>query len=459
MIRGELDHLHLGDLLQWLQMGNLTGRLTFNGTGRERRIDFLDGRVVFVSSQVPGERLASWLAGEGHAHPAELRSCLAVSLLRRTLFTDVLLERSVVEPEILRAAIKELAETIATRLMLSPKLSFTFDDQFPVKDLLGLELGIDPHQLLFEAARRSDEGGVPADLEEDLVLPFAGSAFDTFFWTVLREGLTPQSPLDGEELNDLRGRLQEIASTLGQWLDTTPGLVPLPECQSVEVEEAIQADGEIPLHGRPHVVWNKMVVACSVRCPGVSHPDNLAALEREAEVAELWQAMVSNGAWRRNGSPRLDRLTPAIAERWSRLAAVAAPHLGVDPQAATLAAHLLVVPVDLVLWVLSSVPMPHGNIQRAVLRRLSRRIGSALAARSDFPEEIGGLFSARQATPLAVSLHLGRGGLSAGMSWLDPVQEAEEELLGDFDASTLAGAATAVDEAGGSPANGQVGVG
>ena len=62
MIRGNLDRLHLGDLLHWLELGGQTGRLSLSDEVGERRLDFLHGRIVYVSSTVPEERLATWLA-------------------------------------------------------------------------------------------------------------------------------------------------------------------------------------------------------------------------------------------------------------------------------------------------------------------------------------------------------------------------------------------------------------
>ncbi|HHQ47351.1 MAG TPA: DUF4388 domain-containing protein, partial [Acidobacteria bacterium] len=87
MIRGTLEQLHLGDLLQWLKMGGMTGRLTLWGEGRERRIDFMEGRIIFVSSMVPSERLASFMATRGILPVDELRNCLTTSLFQRRPLT------------------------------------------------------------------------------------------------------------------------------------------------------------------------------------------------------------------------------------------------------------------------------------------------------------------------------------------------------------------------------------
>jgi len=65
MIRGNLDRLHFGDLLHWLELGGHTGRLTLTDDTGERRLDLLHGRVVYISSTIPEERLATWLTRDG----------------------------------------------------------------------------------------------------------------------------------------------------------------------------------------------------------------------------------------------------------------------------------------------------------------------------------------------------------------------------------------------------------
>ena len=62
MIRGSLDRLHFGDLLQWFQMGSVSGRLTLMDTRGRRRLDFRNGRFCYASSTIPEERLATWFA-------------------------------------------------------------------------------------------------------------------------------------------------------------------------------------------------------------------------------------------------------------------------------------------------------------------------------------------------------------------------------------------------------------
>ncbi len=423
MFRGELDRLHLGDIIQWLILGNLSGRLTLIGSRYGRNFDFLDGRIVFASSEDPAERLGTWLAATRRAEATELRRCLGLSLFRRELFTDMLIKQEAVSPDDLREAVAELAEVLMTRLILTPHLEFRFDDAFPVRDLLSLNLDVDPHQLLLEAARRSDERGADQTDEERLELPLSGELFETFFRQVIRDGIPAGEPVDGEQLEELHERISMITTTLGAWLDTSPGLVPLPARQAVQARESVAEGEPLPMYGAPHTVWNRMVVACSVRDPSGQPPKGLDAIEKLTEFPELSREMTTNDTWTRPESPRLDQLAAVAAGQWAHLARVAAGALGADPHAAVLAAHLLVVPTDLVLWGLSTVPVPHAAAGRAVLRRLAQRTGAVLASRADFPRPFRELFTGDATTLLALSLHLAKPHIASPSVWLDPAPD------------------------------------
>ena len=161
MIQGTLEQLHLGDLLQWMQMGRLSGRLTLEDRGRERRLDFLEGRVVFVSSQVPEERFATWLAQEGLLPPRRLQQILGSSMLRRMLFTTVLIDEAGVSRKDLRSSLARLAETISTRILVAPRVRFVLDPTYPVRDLLHLDLNPLPIHLSGENPRFRQPSRIP----------------------------------------------------------------------------------------------------------------------------------------------------------------------------------------------------------------------------------------------------------------------------------------------------------
>ena len=103
-------------------------------------------------------------------------------------------------------------------------------------------------------------------------------------------------------------------------------------------------------------------------------------------------------------------------------------------------------PTDLVLWVFSTLPVPHLGMRQALLNRLPRRVGSTLARLADFPESIRDLFNPQTPTPLGVCLHLGRERLPSATLWPATVPHEDERLLEIATPGALAMASDAVRE-------------
>ncbi len=410
-------------------MGRLSGRLTLIEEGSQRHLDFLDGRVVFVSSTVPSERLASWLAAEGLLGVGTLRRLLAVSLLRRTLFTDLLITHGECPADELLGSLARLAETITSRVLAAPEVRFTLDPGYPVRQLLGLRLYVEPNLLMMQAARRSDESPPPLGTPGDLSLPIRGEAWDGFLRDLVREGVTDQDRVDGEEMAQLFDNLDEIIRTLSAWVSSGPGLVPIPPEQAARIAGRGPEGPHPDLLGAPHLVWNQMVLGCSVRSSGDPHPSTLHQLIVRATELDVWEQMVTGHHWQRPDLGDIDRLSARAARDWSRAAAAAALHLGVEADVVRLAVHLLVVPTDLVFWVLVNAPLPHRGLRAALLRRLPRRLGVRLARLADFPELVQNLFGHTVATRLGACLDIGRRAIRAGQVWPRTVPAGDDELL------------------------------
>jgi len=448
MIRGNLDRLHFGDLLQWFQMGGISGRLSLKDGRGERRLDFNEGRVCYVSSTVAGERLATWIARRSLAPAGELRRLLAISMLRRTLFTDLLLAHGIIDAPTLQRALTELAEMITSRLLVAREVHFEFDPRHPVLDVLGLNLNVQPSRLLMEAARRTDEYAQLSDHVFDNELPLAGEAFETLFWELVRDGVTSDESTSGDELSSLHDQVRDIVGTIAQWLASSPGLVPLPRLQVASIGRSA-AEGElIGLYGLPHAAWNQMVFARSVHSDQEHEPLTLGALEMAAAELQVWSDLSGATFLQRPDVKKLDTLNRQVVTVWSQTAAAAAPHLGVTAGTATLAVHLVSVPTDLVLWVLATLPVPHHNLRRALLGLLPRRVGSNLARLADFPPEIREVLDPRRATPLGVCLHLGRAHVPSVGPWPQTIPAGEDCGLEVASATALALAADAAREAG-----------
>lgn len=443
MIKGCLDRLHFGDLLQWFHMGNVSGRLTLKGGRGERRLDFNSGKVCFVSSTVPEERLASWIAARSLLDPTDLRRLLATSMLRRELFTDVLLAGGGCDSAQLKKDLTDLAEAVAGRVLLSAKVDFEFDPEYPIRDVLGLKLDVAPSQLLLEAARRSDEldPRTPDDSAQEL--PLGGEAFESLFWDLVRDGISADDPVDGARLTEFHDLVQDIVNTLAHWLASSPGLVPLPAGQVAAISGAISGRDPEEIFGLPHVTWDEMVLARALHIPGHQGPLTMAEIETATAEIDIVPDLVAADFLQRPDAGRLDRLVRRLVSVWSRTSAAAAPHLGVNPRTASLAVHLVSVPTDLVLWVLTRLPVPHRQLRKALLHHLSRRVGSRLARLADFPTPFRDILSPHEPTPLGVCLNLGRQSLSAVAGWPPTVPDGEGRELEVASATVLALAADA----------------
>jgi hypothetical protein len=443
MIKGCLDRLHFGDLLQWFHMGNVSGRLTLKGGRGERRLDFNHGKVCFVSSAVPEERLASWIAARSALDPTNLRRVLATSMLRRELFTDLLLAEGACDAAQMRKDLTDLAEAVTGRVLLSAQVDFEFDPEYPVRDVLGLNLDVAPSQLLLEAARRSDERDPRAPEDNPQELPLGGEAFESLFWDLVRDGISADDPVDGARLTEFHDLVQDIVDTLAHWLASSPGLVPLPAGQIAAIAGEVSGRDPEELFGLPHVTWDEMVLARALHISGQPGPLTMAEIEKATAEIAIVPDLVAAEFLRRPDAGRLDRLVRRLVSVWSRTSAAAAPHLGVNPRTATVAVHLVSVPTDLVLWVLTRLPVPHRQLRKALLHHLSRRVGARLARLADFPTPFRDIISPHDPTPLGVCLNLGRQSLSAVSGWPPTVPDGEGRELEVASPAVLALAADA----------------
>ncbi len=427
-------------------MGGVSGRLTLRDVRGERRLDFSKGRVCYVSSTLPEERLATWLATGNLISADKLRRILATSMLRRAYFTDRLIADGGVPEEGLRKSLTDLAETITSRILISPQMEFTFEPDHSVIEFPGLSLDVEPRHLLLAAARRTDEDEGVKDGEGSHDLTIAGEAFESLFWNMARNGIHGDDPVDGERMSELHNLVRDIVGTLAQWLASSPGLIPSPSGQIEDLAENVLGGEPLYLFGFPHAAWNQMVLACTVHSDGAAGPLTLDALEEIAGELNLWEEMLSSEFLRRPDAGRLDDFIGRGVATWSRAAAAAAPHLGVDPTTAILAAHLVAVPTDLVLWVLTTLPVPHHGLRKSLLVELSRRVGSRLAHLADFPIVFREILNPQKPTPIGACLHLGRECLPSISTWPVTIPGDDECMLEIASASALALAADAARE-------------
>ncbi len=414
VIRGTLDRLHMGDLLQWLEMASASGRLTVRQGGWDRHIDLLDGRVVYVSSTHPAERPAAWLARSDRFPLREIRASLARSILGRGRLTDLLVDRGPDARKTLEAALESLALHVAARILFGGPAEFHFDPDYPVPGPPALTLDLGPQTLLLEAARRTDESPGWIEPPAGEPLPFTGEAFEGLFWQILEQAFPAPVELDGPALARLHRLVRDVTGTLAQWLSRSPGLVPVPLEQLETIHTALSEDRIPDLTGRPHLAWNILALASALPSDGGDDTVTLDGLAAFATGHDLWFEIASADRLKRPSKPRIDQAITSLSAVLARASRAAAAPLGAEADRTALAAHLLTVPSDLFLYVLATVPVPVEPIRRTLLEQLPRRLGHGLAARAGFPRSMAPLFGAGELNPIAAAVHVARESVPQG---------------------------------------------
>jgi hypothetical protein len=300
---------------------------------------------------------------------------------------------------------------------------------------------------MLEAARRTDENGRDRPPEEAFPTDFCGDAFDAFFWDLIRQGISDSDRVDGEEMVRLQQLIRDILGVLADWLTTSPGLVPLPSRQAESLSAQLDQPRSLSMVGLPHAVWNQMVLACSVRVPNQQPPSSLGELTSLANELSLWDEMLGDGSWQRPAADRIDDLVGYSSLAWSNASTVAASHIGVPADTARLAVHLVTVPTDLVLWVLSTLPVSHRRLKATLVRELPRRLGQSLAHMADFPIPFRQLFDTGVATHLGACLHLGRTALPSAHVWPATIPDDTRLLTSVLSNDALSQAAAAIRKA------------
>jgi hypothetical protein len=190
-----------------------------------------------------------------------------------------------------------------------------------------------------------------------------------------------------------------------------------------------------------------MVLNCTIRDEEICETPGLEALEQASSSLDLWTEMTSCEGWQRPAAEQLDRLTSDVASVWARASAAAGELLGVEQQTAILAAHLLTVPTDLVLWVLTTLPVPHRSLRKTILQELPKRLGIELAYQADFPPVIRSLFEGRESSALGAALHIGRRILPSAEVWPKTIAGSDASLVDVVPADDFSKAAGAAKNA------------
>src|SRR5689334_20388806 len=148
--------MQLGELLQWLSMGQKTGTLLIEGHGVEKRVYFQGGRINSSSSSDQREYLGHFLVSHGYITEEELKMAMEVQEESNILLGKILVMiNAISETDLLRLMRKKAEESIYD-VFLWEEGNFEFvDGELP--DLKMVPLSLDVTGIIMEGLRRFDE--------------------------------------------------------------------------------------------------------------------------------------------------------------------------------------------------------------------------------------------------------------------------------------------------------------
>lgn len=396
---GTLDTFSLADLLQWLEINGLSGRVTIS-RGEERRTVFVqNGAVVFVSSCRPEEKLGSWLAARGFLSEPVVYELLGDSFLTGRSLTRLILDTDLLSRDELASAVERLALKVLLDLFHWRGATFVYDPSVVTEDLLRIQLSLRGQALALEGARAVDDvarletapaeaapAGAPAAPND-----FTPQAVALAFFAILEElGAENVAPSVWRERFLVFGRFSEkVAAAVRQPFHPLPPFADTAERARAALAAGTEGEEIVRLAATdPFLTLDLLYLANAIR------PAETGLLSTAADAA----AVIGPGALRRylellcgDGAPavpareRLERMLRRAAVS----TAVAASHLaattGEDPGVAWTLALVEALGGYELLKLLLSEDFEPGPFRAAALAWYRAACGNVLARKVNLP--------------------------------------------------------------------------
>ncbi len=450
-IEGSLATYHLIDLLQWVEHHLATGRLVIERESTRRTIDLSRGRIVFVSSNVPRERLGTFLVERKVVTAEALYEAFARHYLSRQPLTRVLADAGALNDDDLRRAMTELAEKIIFKSFSWTDARFHFDPDFRPEPLVPIQLSLEAQILAFRGAkelddtsRRAGRGSKASRAVPASPLRRVESGDDAMFWAALERASSEDRELSAGEIRERQAGFHAFVAHC--------------RLRSQRPPEVFPVFGEVAamLHPRlldgtatddfvlqltaldPYLTANLLLHANSLttdRAWGVSTPREALATAGSASIATLLTGMTAPDVPMRSADDALE----AMGWRAALSQAVAAAHLAeffdVDREEAYFLALLGGLAWGELLPMLLEVPLPSRAFRLATLEQLQPEVGRKLADRFALPNTLTAVMSATggvnlESPPffhmLFLSRELAAAGANYGLAWRGEEVTAKE---------------------------------
>jgi len=398
-LRGNLDTFSLADLLQWLEINALSGRVIVTRDEVTRTIDLKGGAIVFVSSSRPEERLGAFLTARSLLQEQAVYELLAESFVTGRNLTRLILERKLLTREALGEAVESLAIQILLDLFHWSGATFEFDPLYRIEDLIRIHLSLRGQVLAFHGAKSLDDSGEikppkASSAKADMLAweqEFSPEVLAESFWSIL-------DTLPGDRFTpaELRGHFlsfHQFAERVRKRLLEPVRLFPLYDDTGAMLRQALQ-EGAGPERIvqiaalDPFLTADVLYLANALR----TEPARLVGTVREAAEVVGAPAMTRLvGLLADPGTPKLPSAEKMeqVVRRAALSTAVAASHLSQawdmsTDLAYTLGLLELLGSYDL-LKLLMRVSFQPGPVRAPTLNRFRTVFGRALARKLNLP--------------------------------------------------------------------------
>lgn len=403
-LSGTLDTFSLADLLQWLEMNRLTGRVTVLRGEDRRTLDVRDGAIVFVSSLDPEERLGAYLSSRGLLPEAAVYELLADSFVTGRSLTRLILDCGLLSREELAVTVEQLALRVLLDLFHWKGASFDFDPSVRTEDLLRIQLSLRGQILALEGARAVDDSAREAAGSGPDTAPGVPSASDfspqgialSFFSVVEGLGLDQPPPGAWRERFLVFGRFSEkVAAALRRPFRPFPVFADTAERARAALAAGAEGEEIVRLAATdPFLTLDLLFLGNALRSPAsglLSTVDDAAATIGPGALRRYLELLCADSAPTASSRDRLERTLRRAAVSTAVAASRLAPATGEDPGVAwTLA---LVEPLGgyELLKLLLAEDFEPGPFRAASLASYRAACGRALARKVNLPEAFAGV--------------------------------------------------------------------
>jgi hypothetical protein len=385
-LSGTVDRLHLGDLLEWLHLSRQSGRLLLTAGTVTRAFDFVKGKVAFASSSRAAERIGSWLLRKGVVERKTLLRALATSQARGEAFTAVLERDAEVDHKVLVAAGRALATALAARVLREDRVTFRFDETWPVADHLHLDLAMECGKLMMEAAFKMDTRPPIDQAPEASPTTLDPTTIEGIFWKIT--GDLEGELVDAPSFAVAHETMLAVGELLHRWVTQGPPLLPLGPADIARIARRLEAGEAVRLEDSPTLTWDLLSLVNGLDAPGLTRASSTVEAWAMAgdDAALMTRAITDNSRWRRESEGDSDGpLWRAAMVRAAAGRALAKP-FNLAPETAATAAALPVVLLELVATALSSASLGSAAMQHTALRHLLPVVGHAAGIAAGLPD-------------------------------------------------------------------------